>query len=79
MAPTDLYTKVVDVTEEYLGPAAERFIDRIVDFHLNKPADELTKRDISKLADWIKVSLGLLTSDKTVVDDCTKKLLRLAR
>jgi hypothetical protein len=76
---TAVSKQVIAITEEYLGPAAERFIERITTFHLNKSADELTARDVRKLTEWIKVSLGLLTSDKTLVDDCVRKLLKLAR
>ncbi len=75
----DLSEQVVAITEEYLGPTAERFIERLTDFHLHKELGELTTNDIRKLADWIKVSMGLLTSDKALIDDCVSKLLKLAR
>ena len=53
---TTLYSKVVDVTSEYLGPAAERFIARQIETHLNKKPEDLTQADLVKLVDWIKVA-----------------------
>ena len=73
-----LLNQVVEVTEHYLGPASERFIHRLIRFHLNKEPEYLNKKDISKLAEWIKVSLALLTNDKKLVDECEKKILKLA-
>jgi hypothetical protein len=70
--------QVIAITEECLGPAAERFIKRLITSHLHKPADQLTNGDLRKLADWIKVSLGMLTEDKKLVDECVKKILKLA-
>jgi hypothetical protein len=68
MSAKTVYKQVVDITQEYLGPAADRFVDRIIQFHLNKPPEELTKRDIPKLSEWIKVTLGLLTDNKSMVE-----------
>jgi hypothetical protein len=74
----DLSAKVIAVTQEYLGPASERFIYRLINFHLGKEPSELSKKDLAKLTEWVKVSLGLLTDDKSLVKECEKKLLKLA-
>lgn len=74
---TALFDQVVDITEEYLGPASNRFVERQVTFHLNKKPNQLTKKDLDKLAEWIKVSMALLTEDKKIVDDCEKQILAL--
>jgi hypothetical protein len=73
-----VYQQLVKITQEYLGPAAERFIARLVDSHLHKTPDELSAKDIPQLTSWIKVSLGLLTNDKNLIDECEKRILRLA-
>lgn len=75
---TQLYDDVVKVTKDYLGPAAERFITRQIHTHLNKTPDALTKADLVKLADWIKVAIALLTEDSDMVNDFTKSILQLA-
>jgi hypothetical protein len=74
-----LYQQLVSITEEYLGPAAKRFIDRQIEFHLEKPPVDVNQADISKLAEWGKVSLGLLTEDKKMVDDFETKILSLTK
>lgn len=73
-----LLGQVIGVTENYLGPASERFIHRLIRFHLDKEPEQLSKQDLAKLAEWVKVSLGLLTNDKKLVDDCEKNILKLA-
>lgn len=74
-----VYDQVVDITEDYLGPAADRFIKRQISFHLKKKPNELTVKDIPKLAEWIKVSLGLLTQDKAMVDKCQAQIIALTK
>lgn len=68
---------IIQITEQYLGPAADRFVTRQIQFHLNKKPEELTRQDIPKLAEWIKVSLALLTEDKKMVDECAAKIAKL--
>lgn len=75
----ELYNKVVDITTTYLGPAAERFITRQIKTHLNKEPAELTKEDLSKLVDWVKVAIALLTEDGEMVDAFAKSLMQLAQ
>lgn len=77
MTATALYEQVISVTQEYLGPATERFITRLINAHFDKNPEELKAKDIPKLSEWIKVSLGLLTDDKALVDECQKRILKL--
>lgn len=72
-----LYHQVVDITTSYLGPAADRFITRQIKTHLHKDPDELTPEDITKLVDWIKIAIALLTEDGKMVQDYTDSLLKL--
>ncbi len=73
-----LYEEVVDIVTDYLGPAAERYIKRQVDFHMEKSAEELTKEDVGQMAEWVRSSLGLLTQDKKMVDECADRLVALS-
>jgi hypothetical protein len=75
----DLLSQVISITQDYLGPASERFIKRLINFHLDKEPEELQKKDLPTLAEWIKVSLGLLTEDRTMVDECERRVMELAR
>lgn len=75
----DLYHKVVEVTYEYLGPAAERFVMREIEAHLKKSPEDLTKEDVAKLHDWSKLALALLTEDSSVVDAYSQSLLSIVQ
>jgi hypothetical protein len=76
--PEELYIAVVKVTEDYLGPSADRFIARQIEFHLNKKPEDLTKKDLRNLVQWVKVSIGLLTEDRKMVDSCSDRIAKLA-
>lgn len=72
-----LHQKVVEVTEDYLGPTARRFIDRQIEFHLGKRPEALNDADMVVLVEWVKVSLALLTDDQEMVEECSSKLMVL--
>lgn len=76
---TSVYSEVVAITTSYLGPAAERFIARQIQTHLNKQPEELTKKDLEKLVDWIKIAIALLTEDGKVVEDFSASLMKLSK
>jgi hypothetical protein len=73
----ELYRQVTTITEEYLGPAAERFVSRQITFHLGKEPQELTGEDLPKLIEWTKVTLGLLTEDRTMIEEYALKMNKL--
>lgn len=75
----NLYNRVVYITALYLGPAAERFIARQIQIHLNKEPEELTQKDLEKLVDWIKIAIALLTEDAKVVEEFSANLMALTR
>jgi hypothetical protein len=76
---SSLYDKIVDITYDYLGPAAPRFITRGIETHLAKKPEKLTKSDIPILLDWSKLAIALLTDDKQIVDDFSERLLVMAK
>jgi hypothetical protein len=76
---SDLYDKVVRITHVYLGPTADRFIARQVQNHLHKTPEELSKADLAKLIDWIRVAVSLLTEDSEVVEEYVAQLLKLTK
>ena len=73
-----VYTQVVRITHVYLGPAADRFIARQVQNHLHKPPEDLTKADLNKLIDWIRVAVSLITEDSDIIEEYTAQLQKLA-
>lgn len=72
-----IYRQVVKVTQDYLGPAAERFVGRQIETHLNKKPEELTREDIKKLSDWLKIAIALLTDDGKIVESYVHDLLAI--
>lgn len=71
------YNDVLDITTEYLGPAAKRFIDRHIANHLNKKPEDLTGEDLPLLTDWVRVSMALLTNDRQVIEGYVQELQSL--
>lgn len=72
-----LYERVVDITHEYLGPAADRFVTRQIRSHLHKNPEELKKRDLRSLIDWIGLAMSLLSDDEALVQRYVASLNKL--
>lgn len=74
-----LYHQVVEVTEDYLGPAAQRFIDRQIMNHLHKSPAALTQRDLPLLIEWIHAAVVLITEDTNLINDFVSRLEGLTK
>ncbi|HEX5394810.1 MAG TPA: hypothetical protein VFW52_00410 [Candidatus Saccharimonadales bacterium] len=79
MAAGSVYKQVSEITRDYLGPATDRFLDRQITFHLKKDPHLLTSEDIPKLAEWVKVSIAILTDDRSMVDEFSNRINSLVR
>ena len=79
MGKASIYQQAVTITSEYLGPAAERFINRQLVYHLGKEPQNLTRKDIPELAEWVKVSIAVLTEDEKLVREFTARIMSLAK
>lgn len=73
-----VYEQTVRTTRTYLGPAAERFIERQVKNHLDKEPEKLTAADIAQLIDWIRISVSFLTEDSLMIEEYIDQLRQLA-
>lgn len=73
-----VYERVVHITHIYLGPAADRFIDRQIQNHLHKQPEELALDDLKVLTDWIRVAVAMLTDDSDIVEEYIAQLERIA-
>ncbi len=60
-----LYRQVVRVTQQYLGPAADRFISRQVQNHLHKQPEEM------------RVAISMVTEDSKLVEEYVSRLKAL--
>lgn len=76
--PPNVYQKVVAVSQTYLGPASERFIDRQIKNHLDKDPNDLQPNDIYKLIDWIRIAVSFLTEDSDLIEEYIHQLKQLA-
>ncbi len=74
---SNVYQRVIETTQTYLGPAAERFIDRQVKNHLDKEPHQLIAEDISKLIDWIRISVSFLTEDSQLIEEYVHQLRQI--
>lgn len=72
-----LYSKTVAVTEEYLGPAGERFIRRQISTHLHIEPEALHEKNMAKLINWSSIALALLTNNPKDIDSFTRDLKSL--
>jgi hypothetical protein len=72
-----LYQQVTLITEEYLGPAAERFVARQISFHLDKTPEALTRDDLPKLIEWTRITFSLLTENRQLIDEYIGKIAKL--
>lgn len=69
-----LYEQVASVTEDYFGPAAPRYIERLISTRFHKPAAELRPEDMPELIEWVRLSVAVLTEQERVVEDLTSRL-----
>ena len=74
-----VYEQAVRITHAYLGPAAERFVDRQVRNHLHKEPEDITEKDLSLLMRWIRLAVALLTDDSQIVEEYIGQLERLVQ
>lgn len=74
-----LYHQVLEVTNDLLGPASQRFIDRQIRNHLQIDPAQLTKHDLTKLSDWLRLSVALLTDDKRTIADFMAQIKHLSQ
>ncbi len=74
----DLYTQMVEITSRYLGPSADRFINRQVRNHIGKEPEDLVGEDLLRLIDWIRISMVFLTDDDEIIREYLNRLQDLA-
>jgi hypothetical protein len=73
-----IHRKLVKATVAYLGPSAERFVDRQITNHLNKSPAELTRSDLASLIDWIRITVSLLTDNTEVIEEYISQLKKIS-
>ena len=79
MTTSSLYDEVVSVTYAYLGPAADRFVIRQIRNHLHKDPEQLERKDLRQLVDWIQLAMRLISDDREIIDRYVADLQTLAQ
>jgi hypothetical protein len=72
------YDKVEHLARAYFGPDGARHIDKIVEVHLRKPPQKITKNELVGLIDLIEEAATFMAEDKNITDQYIKDLLALA-
>ncbi len=72
-----LAVSVVEIAEDYLGPSASRFMERLAQNHLGMHLSRVTSKDMQKLIRWTRVSAAILTDDTELVSEFVDRLSRL--
>jgi len=74
----ELFEKVVGITNEYFGLAADRFVSRQIRNHLHKSPEQLREQDLATLVKWISLAMALLTDDEKLIKRYTDNLQAMA-
>lgn len=76
---TPLYFEAVQVAEEYLGPAGERFLRRQIEEHLHIAPEDLEQKNLAKLIKWSSIAFALLTNNQKDIEAFTNDLKSLTQ
>jgi hypothetical protein len=74
----DTYKKAVKISEEYLGPAGERFIRRQIITHLHIEPEDLKDSQLNELAEWLHGAFAVITKDINYVNEYVNRILSLS-
>ena len=72
-----LYDEMINIAQDYLGPAAGRFMSGQIQSHLGIEPTQITPEDIAKLEDWLRVSLALISTDTASINDFVSRIMQL--
>jgi hypothetical protein len=73
-----VYQRVLRISEDYLGPAAPRFLGRLVSGHLGKPATRISRHDLPDLIVWIRLAATLITDNEALINEYMQRLEQLS-
>lgn len=71
-----LYESAVSTAKVYLGPAAQKFVDRQISTHLNIKGSELGPQHLEELAKWCYTS-GKLVIPEQKAKEMSEKIRTL--
>lgn len=72
-----LYDRIVELSQEYLGPAGERFMRRQISTHIGIEPEAIRKKHLPELVNWVGLTFAMLTNNRNEVDNFTDGLMAL--
>jgi hypothetical protein len=72
-----LYQEVIGIAEDYFGPAASRYIDRLIIGHLGKRPQQLRYKDLPELFTWVKLTVAMVTDESPMIEEFMTRLYDL--
>lgn len=72
-----LYQEVIGIAEDYFGPAASRYIDRLIIGHLGKRPQQLRRKDLPELFSWVKLTVAMVTDESPLIEEFMIRLDKL--
>lgn len=79
VAQLTLHEEVTKIAEDYFGPVAPRFINRLITNHLNKDPAKLRRQDLVQLSNWTKLTVSMMTDDEDIVEEFVGRLQALSQ
>ena len=73
------YGQTVKISEQYLGPAGERFMRRQITTHLQIEPEALRPDQVPQLVEWIRLTSAVLTNDSELVEEFVQKIASLSK
>jgi hypothetical protein len=70
------YDDCLEICQRYIKEDPKRFLDRQIEYHLNKSPQQLVAADKEILANWLKISSGLIIG-KDKASEFMNKILSL--
>jgi len=74
-----VYNGVLKILTDYLGPVSARFLDRNIRSHLKKEPAELAPEDLPKIVEWIRITIGMVSRDTKLADECANRIINISQ
>jgi hypothetical protein len=75
--PSVVFEEIVDMTSDYIGPAARRFVTKIIRNHLSKSPSELKRSDVTDYHKVAVVAFAHVTKNSRLRYEFSTRLLAL--
>lgn len=74
MPDLSVFENIIKLTHDHFDSEVVRYMGRLFEIHLHKPADQLTKEELVSLMDWVYESLTYLVEDHRKIENYMREL-----